>query len=130
MEKEELLVEIGTGFYVEKTPKTRYLEPSQRNQSELTLRNEATSSDVMGVRHGIETGIQNNDKANWQIKVLARIQRDCPWYQGCTLTSEQNPKSHRKMVALELDTNDGHGTIKSNQPQERGKIGSKITNQS
>jgi hypothetical protein len=57
-------------------------------------------------------GIQNNDKANWQIKVLARIQRDCPWYQGCTLTSEQNPKSHRKMVALELDTNDGHGTIK------------------
>jgi hypothetical protein len=31
MEKEDLLVEIGTGFYVEKTPKTSYLEPSQRN---------------------------------------------------------------------------------------------------
>jgi hypothetical protein len=58
-------------------------------------------------------GIQSDDKANWQIKVLARIQRDCPWYQGCTLTSKQNPKSHRKMIALELDTIDGHGTIKS-----------------
>jgi prefoldin subunit 5 len=47
MEKEELLVEIGTGFYVEKTPKTSYLEPLQRNQSELALRNEETSSDFM-----------------------------------------------------------------------------------
>ena len=78
-------------------------------------KNESIMTDpVLGSgMHGIETGIQNNDKANWQIKVLARIQRDCPWHQGCTLTSEQNPKSHRKMVALELDTNDGHGTIKS-----------------
>jgi hypothetical protein len=47
MEKEELLVEIGTGFYVEKTPKTSYLEPSQLNQSELALGNEETSSDFM-----------------------------------------------------------------------------------
>jgi hypothetical protein len=80
------------------------------------MKNESimTTDPVLGSgMHEIETGIQNNDKANWQIKVLARIQRDCPWYQGCTLTSEQNPKSHRKMVALELDTNDGHGTIKS-----------------
>jgi hypothetical protein len=58
-------------------------------------------------------GIQCNNKENWWIKVLARIQRDCPWYKGCTLTSEQNPKSHIKIVALELDTNDGHRTIKS-----------------
>jgi hypothetical protein len=27
-----VLVEIGTGIYMEKTPKTSYLEPSQRNQ--------------------------------------------------------------------------------------------------
>ena len=47
MEKEELLVEIGTGFYVEKTPKTSYLEPLQHNQSELALRNEETLSDFM-----------------------------------------------------------------------------------
>jgi prefoldin alpha subunit len=47
MEKEELLVEIGTRFYVEKTPKTSYLEPSQRNLSELALGNEETSSDFM-----------------------------------------------------------------------------------
>jgi prefoldin alpha subunit len=47
MEKEELLVEIGTRFYVEKTPKTSYLKPSQRNLSELALGNEETSSDFM-----------------------------------------------------------------------------------
>jgi prefoldin subunit 5 len=47
IEKEELLVDIGTGFYVERTPKTSYLEPSQRNQSELALGNEETSSDFM-----------------------------------------------------------------------------------
>jgi prefoldin subunit 5 len=47
MEKQKLLVEIGTGFYVEKTPKTSYLELSQRNQSELALGNEETSSDFM-----------------------------------------------------------------------------------
>jgi hypothetical protein len=42
-----VLVEIGTGIYMEKTPKTSYLEPSQRNQSELALGNEETSSDFM-----------------------------------------------------------------------------------
>jgi hypothetical protein len=80
--------------------------------------------------HGIETGIQNNDKANWQIKVLARIQRDCPWHQGCTSTSEQNPKATDQWLHWSWTPTMDTQPSKVNQPPQKRKIGSKIMNPS
>ena len=63
---------------------------------------------------------------------VARIQRDCLCRGSCTSsTTEQNPsRSHRKMVALELDTNDGHDTIQSEPAPKKDKRGLTLVSQS